>query len=320
MSGEASTLAWQTVNASTVTISGLGTVPANGTQAVSPTQTTTYTLTAANQLGQVTSAVTVQVTAGQVPRILSFAATPAEILPTEQALLSWKVENATSVSISGIGTVNSSGSSSVSPTSTTTYVLSATNSAGQVSATAVVSVVLPPKILNFTANPGQLAKAGDTATLSWQTQNATDVVITNVGSVPVNGSTAVKPATDVSYTLTAYGRRSQVSAQVIVRVGGGAGGGGGGGASPVANAGGNQFTDSLIITLDGSKSYDPNGAGLTYSWRLLGNSLAEIESPNSAITRVRLSTNSRQFTFQLTVTNDKRLLTMDTATVTYTGP
>ena len=56
------------------------------------------------------------------------------------------------------------------------------------------------------------------------------------------------------------------------------------------------------------------------AWRLLGNSLAEIESPNSAITRVRLSTNSRQFTFQLTVTNDKRLFTSDTAAVTYTGP
>jgi phospholipase C len=46
-SGQATTLTWQTTNATTVTIDGgIGTVAASGTQQVTPTATTTYTLTA----------------------------------------------------------------------------------------------------------------------------------------------------------------------------------------------------------------------------------------------------------------------------------
>ena len=224
-SGEASTLSWQTENATTVTISGIGTVQANATTTVSPTATTTYTLTASNQFGQVSTTATVQVTPGtpgsatQAPRILRFAATPVEILPSEQASLVWQVENATEVNITGIGNVEPTGTSTVSPADTTTYTITAKNANGEVSATATVSVAKLVKILNFVANPSQVPKAGDAATLQWQTENATSAVITGVGSVPVNGSIVVHPSSDVSYTLIAYGRRSQVVALVILRVG-----------------------------------------------------------------------------------------------------
>ena len=190
--GEVSTLSWTTQNAKTVAISGVGTVSANGTTTVSPKQTTTYTLTAtANDGTQVTSAVTVTVGSGGLPRILNFGATPTEIASGGQATLVWNVENATKVNISSIGDVQPSGSTPVNPTATTTYTLTATNGQGSITATAVVSVGAQVKIINFTANPPSVAP-GQPVTLTWSTQNATDTVITS-GTAPATitgGNTA----------------------------------------------------------------------------------------------------------------------------------
>lgn len=44
--GQSTTLSWQTTNATSATIAGLGTVPASGTQAITPNSSTTYTLEA----------------------------------------------------------------------------------------------------------------------------------------------------------------------------------------------------------------------------------------------------------------------------------
>ena len=310
--GEASTLAWETQNATEVTISGIGSVRPNGATTVSPTETTTYTLTAKNLYGEVSTTATVQVTPGEAPRIIRFLATPVEILPTEQASLVWQVENAATVSISGIGNVELVGTSTVSPADTTTYTLTATNQYGSVSATATVGVVKPVKILNFTANPVRTAMTGDPATLSWQTEYATDVVITGVGSVPVNGSIAVNPAADTAYTLIAYGRRSQVSAIVIVRVGANN--------PPVAEAGPDQITMASTIALDGSSSYDPDGDPITYSWRVLGGGHADIYGANTAAPSVLLSSGYGSYTFELTVTDSKRASSTDTVRVNYIDP
>ncbi|MCQ8205902.1 hypothetical protein NP569_26815, partial [Vibrio parahaemolyticus] len=54
-SGQASTLMWEVENATAVTISTVGTVQQTGTQEVRPTQTTTYTLTATNQSGEISA-------------------------------------------------------------------------------------------------------------------------------------------------------------------------------------------------------------------------------------------------------------------------
>jgi hypothetical protein len=325
-SGEVSTLAWQTENATTVTISGIGAVQANASTTVSPTTTTTYTLTASNQFGQVSTTATVQVTQGsatQVPRILRFAATPTEILPSEQASLVWQVENATDVSITGIGAVDPTGTSTVSPADTTTYTITAKNSNGQVSATATVTVDKLVKILNFVANPSQVAHAGDAATLQWQTENATSAVITGVGSVPVNGSIVVNPSSDVSYTLIAYGRRSQVVALVILRVGAIGGGGTpppGGNQAPVANAGPNQPHAGPDVTLDGTASHDPDGDPITCSWRVVAPPWASIANPSSCTTTANLASGIGDYIFELSVFDDKRATTSAFVTITYVGP
>ena len=63
VAGQTATLAWTTTTATTVSIApGLGTVSADGSSIVSPTATTTYTLTATNAVGSVTATATVTVT------------------------------------------------------------------------------------------------------------------------------------------------------------------------------------------------------------------------------------------------------------------
>ena len=73
-------------------------------------------------------------------------------LPTS-AELSWVVSNADTVSIDqGIGAVANSGSQTVTPSSTTTYVLTATNSSGSINAAVTIGVdqaVIPPAINEF---------------------------------------------------------------------------------------------------------------------------------------------------------------------------
>jgi hypothetical protein len=77
-----------------------------------------------------------------VPIITSFTASPASISAGASSMLSWASTGAGSISITpGMFTAASaSGFLSVSPTSTTTYSLSASNAAGMVTATATVTV------------------------------------------------------------------------------------------------------------------------------------------------------------------------------------
>jgi peptidoglycan-associated lipoprotein len=78
------------------------------------------------------------------PAIRSFSVEPTSITAGQSATLSWAVENADSVSIAGIGTVQSSGSRSVSPASTTTYRLTATGPGGTTERSVTLSVSAPP--------------------------------------------------------------------------------------------------------------------------------------------------------------------------------
>jgi len=80
---------------------------------------------------------------GDLPIVLFFFASPSTINQGESSTLFWGVAKADTVTItSGVGTVASSGSITVSPGVTTEYTLFATNSTGSVSAS--VTVTLPP--------------------------------------------------------------------------------------------------------------------------------------------------------------------------------
>lgn len=134
--GQTSTLVWQVENATTVSISpNPGSVPLVGTQDVSPSQTTTYTLTATNSFGSVSATATVNVNVPPQPPpppvITSFTANPpVSTVAGSPVVLTCLATGAVRVVISGVGAVDASGNLTVNPTTTTTYVCVAINSAG----------------------------------------------------------------------------------------------------------------------------------------------------------------------------------------------
>src|SRR6266498_3212902 len=65
--GQSSTLTWQTTNATDVSIDGVGAVQPNGTQQVTPAESTTYTLTAKGAGGSQTATARVTVNAAPPP-------------------------------------------------------------------------------------------------------------------------------------------------------------------------------------------------------------------------------------------------------------
>jgi peptidoglycan-associated lipoprotein len=79
------------------------------------------------------------------PVVAEFTAEPSGIEVGQSALLRWSVTGANDISIDhGIGTVQSTGTSRVSPSVTTTYTLTANGTGGATTATATVRIVSPP--------------------------------------------------------------------------------------------------------------------------------------------------------------------------------
>jgi hypothetical protein len=219
--GEQSTLDWQVLNATTVTITTIGDVQLNGQRAVSPTQTTQYRLTARNARGQEATAVAT-VTVEELPRaqFLSCTVSPGNIISGESATLSWATANADEVSISpGIGRVDAAGSTVVTPTQNTTYTLTATNARGPVNCSVTVQVTAgtAPRVVAFAASPMTIT-AGQAATLTWNVENADSVEITNLGNVGLQGSSQVTPNTTTTYTLTARNRFGTTPQTVTITV------------------------------------------------------------------------------------------------------
>jgi hypothetical protein len=310
--GQASTLIWQTQNADQVTISGIGSVAQNGSTSVSPSETTTYTLTATNPQGQTTATVTVTVASSSAPVVASFTATPAQISAGGTSTLNWQVTNATDVSITSIGRVNPTGSQAVSPSTTTTYTLTASNSAGQVTAQVTVTVTQSTRITSFTATPSTIT-AGETVLLSWATEGATSASIgPGVGAVAVNGSVQVQPAADTTYTLTVTGNGgAPVTSTVTVKVNPSP--------RPVANAGPNQLVQIMQVPLNAGASLDPNGLPLTFSW-VSQNPTATLINPNTATPIAHLGNANGDYTFTVTVTNSQGLSSTASVTITLIHP
>lgn len=144
--GDSSTLTWNSVGAAHTDISGIGDVPASGSQQVSPKATTTYTFTAGGPGGVATPTATVTVNNNFNA---SLEVTPSEITyervgnrVTQQgtATVTWSTTGASTVSVDPFGTVDASGSRQVQPVpqqtgngpvnETVTYTLHASNPCG----------------------------------------------------------------------------------------------------------------------------------------------------------------------------------------------
>jgi peptidoglycan-associated lipoprotein len=84
--GESTTLTWQTTNATDVTLEGIGAVQANGSQQVTPTESTTYRLTARGAGG--TQEATARVT------VIQPSAPPVAAAPGDEQLFAQNVRDA----------------------------------------------------------------------------------------------------------------------------------------------------------------------------------------------------------------------------------
>jgi phospholipase C len=177
----------------------------SGQAAVTPQQTTTYTITATGAKGTATASTAV--TVNQVAPTIVFAAQPTVVSAGGSSTLTWSTSNATSVSIDhGIGSVSAqSGTVSTGPvTQTTTFTATAQGPGGTVTATATVAV--SAVAVTLTASPATISTAGQAVTLTWTSTDAVSVSIDQgVGSVtPASGgSITVNPPGTTTYTATA---------------------------------------------------------------------------------------------------------------------
>lgn len=235
--------------------------------------------------------VRIQMEASSNPPLVSyFRATPATIDFGGISNLSWNVLDADSVEISGIGPVDANGVLFLSPEATTTYTLTSTNASGTTTAEVTITVrQLPtPTIGFFTATPDTI-KQGEFTTLSWSTQNAETVTISNLGQVAGTGTVILTPEQTVTYVLTATNGAGSATAEVSVTVGPP-------NQAPIAAAGPDQsFFGQRDVQLDGTRSFDPDGDALTYQWTQLSGLPVEIIGGDTATPSFRAVRGTYEF-------------------------
>lgn len=128
--GESVKLKWQTTNAKSVLIEGIGGKEPvdSGFVLVRPEVTTEYKIIAEglySELGKAEATARVEVISGQEPSV-SISVQPDTIKPGEKATLRWDSSNAKSLRIEPtVGLVKPEGSIQVSPRVTTTYIITA---------------------------------------------------------------------------------------------------------------------------------------------------------------------------------------------------
>ena len=190
-----------------VFVNGTGTItPGNiavtsGTPiTVSPTATTTYTLTVTPSSGDAVTATTT-VTVSAVPAIItSFVAAPPTIETGTSSSLTAVFSGGTGVISPGNISVTSGTAVSVSPTTMTTYTLTVTPAAGTpVTATVTVNVDPAPAIASFVANPTTI-EAGSSTSLTAVFSGGSGVInpgnITVVSGIPAQiNPTTTTPTT-----------------------------------------------------------------------------------------------------------------------------
>jgi phospholipase C len=177
---------------------------------------------------------------------------PATIQTGQLATLTWTSANATSVTITPSvltedqTSLPTSGQVTVSPSATTTFVATASGPNGSATTQSTLTVNQVPPTLTLSASPATI-QSGGTATLTWDSTNATSISIDNgIGNVAVpSGTQNVSPAATTTYTATARGTGGTTTATATVTV-----------AAPT----------QLAVTLTASPNTITNGQSSTLTW------------------------------------------------------
>jgi phospholipase C len=302
--GQTATISWQVTKATSFSISPSvlpagQTYPMTGSATVTPSQTTTYTATATDANGLSTSTtVTVTVAAAGSTPTISLSISPAVVASGQAATVTWQSTNATSVSItpSVLGddqtSLELSGSAQVVVSAPTTYTATATGAGG---ATAKTTAKVDILNVTLTATPATVA-AGQSATLSWNSTNASSLSIDQgIGTVTApSGSITVNPAATTTYTITATNGTATATAQATVNA-------------------------PLSVTLTASPANITPGQQSTLSWKSRGASTLTIDNGVGTVTgpagTVAVSP-SQTTTYTITATDSGGHSTTASTTVT----
>ena len=219
--GQGTTLSWGVSGATKLVLDPGGTdVSAKTGITLAPAQSTIYTLTASGAGGHssVSVPVTVLPNGGATP---TFTADPAVITAGESTTLRWNAPGATGLTLDqGVGAVTGA-ALTLRPTASTTYLLTIRYATGALTLPATVTVnpaKPPPWVWGFAADVAQV-RAGRSTTLRWAVGNAGAVSIDHgIGAVTPSGSVVVTPAEDTTYTLSAIGGATTVTAAAALSV------------------------------------------------------------------------------------------------------
>jgi hypothetical protein len=230
-----------------------------------------------------------------VPRpVCALDAAPTTINRGDSVTLTWSTSNASSVSINqGIGSVSRNGSKIVSPQQNTTYTLTASGNGKTVtcSKTITVHIPVPDPVCTFDAAPTTINQ-GQSATLSWTTQNASSVSINQgIGSVNANGSRSVSPSQNTTYTLTASGNGKTVTCSKTITV--------------------HIPTPDPVCTFDAAPTTITNGQSSTLSWTTQNASSVSIDQGIGGVNAngSRSVSPSQNTTYTLTASGNGKTVT-----------
>ncbi|USN88090.1 MAG: DUF11 domain-containing protein [Candidatus Nomurabacteria bacterium] len=229
-SGESVDLIWTTTNATSAVLTDLGNVAFDGTENTGAlTANKTYQLDVLGTNGETVSC-TSEITVESTPIPLSCAnnvnlsMSPASIKRGQAATLAWSTTGVTSLSFDGgINSTSLSGSISVSPTSDTTYTLTATDGIDTISCPIPVVVTSGGGGGGGSSSPTcELSvsdvkiKHGEEIELVWKSSRATELkIVDDSGEVLVttedklskdkiglfDGSLTLSPTKDTTYTM-----------------------------------------------------------------------------------------------------------------------
>ncbi len=238
VAGDSLTLNWSTSNTSSLSLSpNIGDVSGLSSITLSPAATTDYVLTVNGPGGYTSSTLRINVSTPSpqpppppaAPVINSFTTSSANLISGDSTTLNWSTSNTSSLSLSpNIGDVSGLTSFTLSPTSTTDYVLTVNGPGGYTSSTLRINVTTPPPppppptaapaINSFNASSANLM-AGNSTTLTWSTSHATSLSLSpNVGDVSGLSSVSFSPTTTTDYVLTATGPGGYTSSTLRINV------------------------------------------------------------------------------------------------------
>lgn len=151
--------------------------------------------------------------------ISEFTASDLTMIEGDSATLSWSTENGASISISpNFDGLEPSGSIVVNPIVTTTYTLTVESSTGDVteqSLTIEVNPIVEAIISEFTTSRLTLVE-GDSATLSWRTENGMSVSISpDIEGLESSGTISVSPDVTTIYTLIVESSTGDIAEQSL---------------------------------------------------------------------------------------------------------